>query len=662
MKNKNKVIILASIIVGVLVVTLGLTYAVLSFNETKGNSKLVLGDIWMHYGETNQLVLNDAMPMDINDYITYKVNPVMANQEVVDNELSRCVNYLSGLGYANGLDSGSTMITYCQGNGTAYGGYTLQNDIDDNIFNEVQLQAMLSLNVIVANGDNYIVNPIMADQEYNELSKCIEIYTNWKYEFDEESDAKSFCQGTGNQINGLTIQEDLNMLVKYGKLVSGEYFVDFISGDGQELLNANVILPQIENLPYFEFTIDGKNTYTKKDIWYEIVLNHGDKPETRSTRIRDNLLRFALVEVLDGNEKVLFSNRNYNNLVNRKIYVDTIPASTNEEINKTYRLYMWISKDTVIGNYNQDYTLDEWNDVYASIKVNVTGDFNEKIVTTDAACFETEETVVYTLNPIMETQTFTEIEEVNELTKCMLEFDYYDLDEGSTVESFCKGTGTYYDKTFQQRLDEGYYSDYTLETYLDKNIIILENDTYKVNEVMQSQSFYLGKDELTACVTYFTDIWGPEDESWKLKEGETYSEYCKGTGTIDGEFINYELYEEQYNGISSSLNTLEKANIVVKEEGLSVIEYDNTCSDEVIIPNTIDGMNVIKIGAGAFFNSNIKNIKFNSNVKYIDRNAFGTIPTTVILPSSVVYLDCDAFGYSTNIKIEKALKCVRHLD
>ena len=36
---------------------------------------------------------------------------------------------------------------------------------------------------------------------------------------------------------------------------------------------------------YFEFTIDGKNTYEKKDIWYEILLSHGEDHETRTTRL-----------------------------------------------------------------------------------------------------------------------------------------------------------------------------------------------------------------------------------------------------------------------------------------------------------------------------------------------------------------------------------------
>ena len=38
---------------------------------------------------------------------------------------------------------------------------------------------------------------------------------------------------------------------------------------------------------YFEFTIDGKNTYTDKDIWYEIVLTKGNN-QTGKKRIKDN--------------------------------------------------------------------------------------------------------------------------------------------------------------------------------------------------------------------------------------------------------------------------------------------------------------------------------------------------------------------------------------
>ena len=44
MKEKKKLIILSSIILGVQVVVFGLTYALFTYNRTGGNSKVVSGD------------------------------------------------------------------------------------------------------------------------------------------------------------------------------------------------------------------------------------------------------------------------------------------------------------------------------------------------------------------------------------------------------------------------------------------------------------------------------------------------------------------------------------------------------------------------------------------------------------------------------------------
>ena len=217
MNQKNKIIFLSSVIIGVLTLTLGVTFAIFTFNKTSANSKLVVGDIYMHYNETNQITIENAMPSDT----------------------------------------------------------------------------------------------------YNSAK-------------------------------------------------------------------------------YFEFTVDGKNTTTNKDIWYEIVLSHGDNHATRTTRIRDYLLKFRLVETKDGVETTVIDNKSYSDLNNHRVWVDTINKNTTTEVTHTYRLYMWISNDTIIGNVNQDYTMEEWNDVFASIKVNVTGDFNEKKLpyediynVTDASCFTT---------------------------------------------------------------------------------------------------------------------------------------------------------------------------------------------------------------------------------------------------------------------------------
>ena len=104
MNNKNKIIILISIITGVLLVASGLTYAAFTYNRTGETSELVLGDIYMKYTENNQLTLSDAMPtsfklntLELPSVNSYVVNPVMATQEI--NELGRCMNIYTSWRY-----------------------------------------------------------------------------------------------------------------------------------------------------------------------------------------------------------------------------------------------------------------------------------------------------------------------------------------------------------------------------------------------------------------------------------------------------------------------------------------------------------------------------------------------------------------------------------
>ncbi len=288
MNQKNKIIFLSSLIIGVLTLTLGVTFAIFNFNKTSTNSKLIVGDIYMHYNETNQITIDNAMPLDI----TYQVNSNMTEEE-----LNKCVTYFN-TGKYDGLAAS-----------------------------------------LESNGENLT----------------------------------SFCNGTGTA-DGITFQEYLD----YGYLPEE---------DLTYLEENNIVTSTIHTLPYFEFTVDGKNTTTNKDIWYEIVLSHGDNHATRTTRIRDDLLKFRLVETKDGVETTVVDNKSYSDLNNHRIWVDTINKNTTTEVTHTYRLYMWISNDTIIGNVNQDYTMEEWNGVYASIKVNVTGDFNEKDISTDESCF-----------------------------------------------------------------------------------------------------------------------------------------------------------------------------------------------------------------------------------------------------------------------------------
>ncbi len=135
-----------------------------------------------------------------------------------------------------------------------------------------------------------------------------------------------------------------------------------------------------DSTKYFEFTIDGKNTHTKYGILYNIQLVHGDA-EANKMRIEDKFLKFRLVEVNNNQENVLQDKLTIENINNTTIYSNTIPANTTSEITKTYRLYIWIDESVNICSGDQinncDYSLTDWSNLFASIKVNVNGKYVE---------------------------------------------------------------------------------------------------------------------------------------------------------------------------------------------------------------------------------------------------------------------------------------------
>lgn len=185
-----------------------------------------------------------------------------------------------------------------------------------------------------------------------------------------------------------------NSQASNSQLVTGNIYMRYKEDNTLTIEEAMPRSGPIEN-KYFEFTIEGKNTTEDKDIWYDVVLTHGGLPEnstkTEDNRIEDKYLRFKLVEVINNSESIIENNIKYNTLTNRRIYVNKIEHGT--EPNRTYRLYMWIDNSVGIGNTSDArYSISEWNNLFASIKVNVTGDFNEKYVTTNPSCF------TYTVN------------------------------------------------------------------------------------------------------------------------------------------------------------------------------------------------------------------------------------------------------------------------
>ena len=70
MKNKKLIIVLS--VIAILVLTIGLSFAFFTYNKVSiNNSSLVVGDIYMHYNETNEFKIEGAMPSSTYDSTKY---------------------------------------------------------------------------------------------------------------------------------------------------------------------------------------------------------------------------------------------------------------------------------------------------------------------------------------------------------------------------------------------------------------------------------------------------------------------------------------------------------------------------------------------------------------------------------------------------------------
>ena len=161
------------------------------------------------------------------------------------------------------------------------------------------------------------------------------------------------------------------------KLVAGDIYMRYVNGETKQIsmtpsntYNAN---------DYYEFQITGKNT-SDKDIVYDIVLNHGENYNNPYIRLNDKFLRFRLVTVSNNVETEVIDKVGYDSINNTRIYVSTINGNGSSDVNTTYRLYTWV-EGVVVGNVNQDYTTEQWSNVYTNINVSVTGDFANKSTT-----------------------------------------------------------------------------------------------------------------------------------------------------------------------------------------------------------------------------------------------------------------------------------------
>ncbi len=419
----------------------------------------------------------------------------------------------------------------------------------------------------------------------------------------------------------------INKVSTDSKLILGDIYMHYTNKT--DTINITNLLPsETYTDDYFEFTISGKNTYEKKNINYDIVLNQGDIIADK-VKLADNFLSFKLVEVIDDEENIIFDNNTYLEINNTTIHTDII-SSIHGEVLRTYRLYVRINQSVRIGNVNQDYTMEEWENIYASIKVDVTGDFIEKKVTD--SCFSiTNKTYQHNTNMTEE-----------ELNKCVTYLSNTEgagaLNDGETWESYCNGTGTYRGNSFQEDLDDGYYSNETL-AYLEENNIV---DSTVVDVItIKDYDETCGSDVVIPTTIKGLPVTTIVNRAFYNKQLTSVTIPDSVTTIGDGAFRGNQLTSVT---IGNSVTTI----------GASAFRSNQLTS--VTIPNS-----VTTIGNHAFRDNQLTSIEIPDSVTTIGASAFDNNQlTSVTIPDSVTTIGNYAFAYNqlTSVTIPNSVTTI----
>ena len=140
----------------------------------------------------------------------------------------------------------------------------------------------------------------------------------------------------------------------------------------------------IENGIKYNFDVSGYNL-SNKTIYYGIYINKGDNVANK-TRFRDEDIKFYLTETIDGVTSEVIGPYTVEEINRNVLHVDTVEGNIAKEtpITISYELTMWISDNVLISDSVTElegrsiYTTEEFKNSYASIKVEVYGDFMEK--------------------------------------------------------------------------------------------------------------------------------------------------------------------------------------------------------------------------------------------------------------------------------------------
>ena len=425
------------------------------------------------------------------------------------------------------------------------------------------------------------------------------------------------------------------------------------------------------------------------------MLNVGDTLDGKILFDDDDLV-FDLVELnSDGTETFLVNAKSYSDIRAKRIWVDTVSRGT-PSFSKTYRLRVWLSENVHISDTRPgaDYPASTYKNYYASVKVSVYGDFQEKDMSLPATCFAYEETSLAPAGEDAYGFPYTSYE-LNTTTSGISSCKNYFLNNfagdvstaGDGYQTFCEGTGTInsngYIVNFDELLSLNNYDVNWMSELQDNNVITYYEEKEKY--------YRLNTDEesVNTCMDYMlNDLYAIRVNGLAGTDYSNavdgYRSFCEGTGTLIGStFEEHLLYNFSLNAVDelrpvaairyslisqSDVDNFVANGVLTELEptvGLAITDYDiDTCGPDVVIPSKINGVNVISISgidecsnptSYKKFDNYTNTLEYRKNEYELSQSnsvqcytgAFQDKGlTSVVIPNTIQYIDQYAFAYN----------------
>ena len=242
----------------------------------------------------------------------------------------------------------------------------------------------------------------------------------------------------------------------------------------------------------------------------------------------------------------------------------------------------------------------------------------------------------------------------------------YTMDQGSTYESFCQGMGTSYNSTIINYIENQWFYLEEIEYLMEHNIIIDTADytkrttkewvngrtvfttdewsslkgnnalsfkikveanegvwvdeestpetcfTFSDPKPMYAINENITEEKIDACVDFLSNLKGAEEVGVTLNSGESYRDFCAGTGTIWGSSIEYMFSDTYSKNIIDGL--IEIGLVDLNGYDTTILDYDINCGIDVVIPKKVN--NSI---SRYMYNSNMTSQEINNCVSFLNQ-------------------------------------------